>query len=83
MFTTTTRDNVEIGEIVIKGRNHFSTPKLLKYRVSSFIKIDKYILINGYRVKFDKRLNDWVSFGKEHTLLDAFHFTQDDFHYMR
>ena len=37
----------KIGDIVVNKYNRFSRGLNLKYRVTGFLKIDKYTLVNG------------------------------------
>ena len=84
MITTSNcTENIEIGDIIVNKYNRFSRGLHLKYRVTGFMKVDRYTLVNGIRVKYDRKHNDWVSFGKEHTLLDCYKFTEEDYPYLR
>ncbi len=70
--------DIKVGDIVVNKYNRFSRGLHLKYRVTGFLKIDKYTLVNGIRVKYDRQNQEWVSFGKEHTLLDCYKFADED-----
>ncbi|KKL84841.1 hypothetical protein LCGC14_1960720 [marine sediment metagenome] len=73
---------MKVDDIIIRGKPRSTE---LKYRVTRINRVDDIELIWSVRVKWDKRINDWVSFGQERALLGRDHrlFTDDDFHYMR
>ena len=60
--------DIKVGDIVINKYNMWSRGRFLKFRVIGFSKIGRLRLVDGFRVKWDKRHKDWVSFGKEQTL---------------
>jgi hypothetical protein len=41
----------------------------IKYYVTGFEKYGNVDIVNGIRVKYDKRRNEWVTFGNEKGLL--------------
>ena len=74
---------MRVRDIVIK-EGRFGG-KDLKYRLTRQNKIGDIQAYWGLRVKFDRRISDWVSFGQERALLgrDLRPFTQDDYRYLR
>lgn len=73
MITTScpTQD-IQVGDIVFNKYNFFSRGLFLKYRVTGFLKCNNIRLVNGRRVKWDKKSSEWVSFGEERTLHTCF-----------
>ncbi len=70
-----------VGDIIIRDKSHRTE---LKYRITRVNKIGDILLLWGLRVKYDNRINDWVSFGQERALLARDHrlLTDDDYHYL-
>ena len=68
-------------DIIIRDKSRETE---LKYRVTSTNFIGDIEILWGYRIKYDKRLNVWITFGQERALLprDYRLFTEDDFHYI-
>ena len=60
--------DIRVGDIVVNKYNMWSRGWFLKFRVTGYLKIGNLRLVNGLRVKWDKRRKVWVSFGREQTL---------------
>ena len=73
---------MKVGDVVvpISSRRH-----MIKFRVTRLFKISDIDIIAGYRIKWDKKTREWVSFGRDRNILRDYYrvFTDDDFHYMR
>ena len=76
--TSCPAQDLQIGDIVINKMNFFARGRFLKFRVTGFLKVGTFTAVNGLRVKWDKRTNEWVSFGKEQTLHTCWKLDDDE-----
>lgn len=74
---------MKAGDIVIRDRSRTTE---IKFRITSMKQLsDANIpVFRGYRVKFDKRNKEWISFGEERIILNRHYriFNDDDYHYL-
>lgn len=83
MITTSDpTEDIKIGDIVVNKYNRFSRGLDLKYRVIGFIRVVNLIYVVGVRVKYEKNLKVWVSFGKEKALSRCYKFKKEDYKYL-
>ncbi len=72
---------IKKGDILIRDTNYSTW---IKYNVTRTKLVDGIFIVYGYRVKYDKKRKEWVTFGNERAFLprDYRHFTKDDYHYL-
>ena len=70
------------GDIIVRDKSRSTE---IKYRIVKVVSTCGVELVLGYRVKWDKRSQEWVGFGNMHTLLEKDYrlFTIDDYHYIK
>jgi len=73
----------QIGEIARYGSNYCIAN--LRYRITSHQIVGNLVIPWGLRVKWDSKIKDWVSFGKERALMPykAHKFNSSDSYYFR
>ncbi len=73
---------MKVDDIVIRDKSRATG---IKYRITRLDKIGDVPILWGYRVKYDKRCQEWISFGNERAIRprDYRLFVSDDYHYIK